>query len=128
MKTFPDLTVCEHCDSVYRRRPLAPGETARCARCAAPLYRASRLDVDRWLALAAAGLWATAGLMALITLIANRSVHRLRGLAERDVAIHAAVQSSETLKQAQGRLDCHGPAALAMTSVIRYALSFVNLL
>jgi paraquat-inducible protein A len=51
MKIFPDLIVCEHCDSVYRRRPLAPGEAARCARCAAPLYRASRLDVDRWLAL-----------------------------------------------------------------------------
>jgi paraquat-inducible protein A len=51
MKTFSDLIVCEHCDSVYRRRALAPGEVARCARCAAPLYRASRLDAERWLAL-----------------------------------------------------------------------------
>ncbi|MDR0441592.1 MAG: paraquat-inducible protein A, partial [Candidatus Accumulibacter sp.] len=51
MKTFPDLIVCEHCDSVYRRRTLAAGETAQCVRCAAPLYRASRLDADRWLAL-----------------------------------------------------------------------------
>jgi paraquat-inducible protein A len=32
MKTFPDLIVCEHCDRVYQRRPLAPGEVARCAR------------------------------------------------------------------------------------------------
>ena len=47
MKTFSQLIVCEHCDSVYRRRALAPGEVARCARCAMPLYRASRLDADR---------------------------------------------------------------------------------
>lgn len=51
MRTFSDLIVCEHCDSVYRRRVLAPGEAARCERCAAVLYRAHRLDVDRWLAL-----------------------------------------------------------------------------
>lgn len=51
MRTFSDLIVCEHCDSVYRRRPLAAGEAARCARCAAILYRARRIDVDRWLAL-----------------------------------------------------------------------------
>jgi paraquat-inducible protein A len=50
MKTFPDLVVCEHCDSVYRRRVLAPGETARCGRCLATLYDA-RPDLDRWLAL-----------------------------------------------------------------------------
>ncbi|MFT3964072.1 paraquat-inducible protein A [Propionivibrio sp.] len=51
MRTFSDLIVCEHCDSVYRRRPLAVGEAARCARCAAILYRARRIDVNRWLAL-----------------------------------------------------------------------------
>jgi paraquat-inducible protein A len=51
MKTFPDLIACEHCDSVYHRRTLWPGETARCGRCGAVLYRASRLDADRWLAL-----------------------------------------------------------------------------
>ncbi|WP_028224254.1 paraquat-inducible protein A [Paraburkholderia ferrariae] len=54
MQTFPDLVACEHCDSVYRRRSLAPHETAHCARCGAVLYRASRLDIDRWLALTAA--------------------------------------------------------------------------
>lgn len=63
MKTFPELTVCEHCDSVYRRRPLAPGEVARCQRCAAILYRASRLDIDRWLALTIAA--------AIVFVIAN---------------------------------------------------------
>ncbi|PLY99976.1 paraquat-inducible membrane protein A [Burkholderia sp. WAC0059] len=51
MQTFPHLAVCEHCDSVYRRRTLARHEVAHCERCAAVLYRASRLDVDRWLAL-----------------------------------------------------------------------------
>ncbi|MDR2787677.1 MAG: paraquat-inducible protein A [Candidatus Accumulibacter sp.] len=51
MKTFSDLIVCEHCDSVYRRRPLAAGEAAQCGRCAAILYRARRYDVDHWLAL-----------------------------------------------------------------------------
>lgn len=63
LKTFPDLAVCEHCDSVYRRLTLASGEVARCDRCAAVLYRASRLDVDRWLALTIAA--------AIVFVIAN---------------------------------------------------------
>ncbi|MCB4811192.1 paraquat-inducible protein A [Methylovorus menthalis] len=54
MKTFPHLVACEHCDSVYERTPLALGQLARCERCDAILYRASRLDVDRWLALTVA--------------------------------------------------------------------------
>lgn len=63
MDTFPDLVACEHCDSVYRRRTLAPGEVARCVCCAAVLYRASRLDIDRWLALTVAA--------AIVFVIAN---------------------------------------------------------
>jgi len=63
MKIFPGLVVCEHCDSVYRRRPLGRGELARCERCAAVLYRASRLDIDRWLALTVAA--------AIVFVIAN---------------------------------------------------------
>ncbi|GHU38653.1 paraquat-inducible protein A [Betaproteobacteria bacterium] len=63
MRTFSDLIVCEHCDSVYRRRPLMPGEVARCDRCAAILYRARRLDVDGWLALTLAA--------AIVFVIAN---------------------------------------------------------
>lgn len=51
MKTFPELVACEHCDSVYRRPVLAPGEIARCERCAAILFRARLLDIDGWLAL-----------------------------------------------------------------------------
>jgi paraquat-inducible protein A len=63
MKTFSDLIVCEHCDSVYRRHPLAQGEVARCDRCAAILYRACCLDVDHWLALTLAA--------AIVFVIAN---------------------------------------------------------
>lgn len=51
MKHFPHLVVCEHCDSVYQRPCLAQDEVARCARCDAVLYRASSLDLERWLAL-----------------------------------------------------------------------------
>ncbi|MDH6152367.1 MULTISPECIES: paraquat-inducible protein A [Paraburkholderia] len=63
MQTFPDLVVCEHCDSVYRRRALATREVARCGQCSAVLYRASQLDVDRWLALTVAA--------AIVFVIAN---------------------------------------------------------
>ena len=51
MKTYPELLICEHCDSVYRRQPLAAGATARCGRCDAILYRGHRMSVDQWLAL-----------------------------------------------------------------------------
>lgn len=45
------LMICEHCDTVYRRRALAPGEVARCARCHAVLERHRRLEKDSMLAL-----------------------------------------------------------------------------
>ena len=51
MKRFPDLVICEQCDSVYRRRTLARGEVTRCQTCDAVLYRATPLDLDGWLAL-----------------------------------------------------------------------------
>ncbi|MGB4065551.1 MAG: paraquat-inducible protein A [Azonexus sp.] len=63
MKTFPDLVACEHCDSVYRRPVLAPGEIARCERCAAVLFRDRRLTIDSWLALTIAA--------AIVFVIAN---------------------------------------------------------
>jgi paraquat-inducible protein A len=50
------LLVCEHCDTVYRRRPLARGETARCARCRAVLDRHRRLGAGAMLALALTAL------------------------------------------------------------------------
>jgi len=54
MKTYPYLIACEHCDTVYQRFAVTSGEVARCRRCSAVLYRASLLDVDRWLALTVA--------------------------------------------------------------------------
>jgi paraquat-inducible protein A len=45
------LIICEHCDSVYRKHPLKVDEIARCGRCDAVLYRASRLSVGDLLAL-----------------------------------------------------------------------------
>lgn len=94
MKTFPDLVVCEHCDSVYRRPILAAGEVAHCVRCAAVLHRASRLDLERWLALtvAAAILFAIANLCPVIR-ISMRGLH-----------------NEATLWQSAAAL-AHGPAA-----------------
>ena len=45
------LLICEHCDTVYRRRALARGEVARCARCGFELDRHRALGVNALLAL-----------------------------------------------------------------------------
>lgn len=45
------LLICEHCDTVYRRRELCCGEAARCQRCDAVLERYHRLGVNGMLAL-----------------------------------------------------------------------------
>lgn len=45
------LLICEHCDTVHRRRPLARGEVARCTRCNAVLERHQRIGLDTMLAL-----------------------------------------------------------------------------
>jgi paraquat-inducible protein A len=76
MKTFPNLIICEHCDSVYARQALAPGEAAHCTQCGAVLYRANRPDVDSWLALtvAAAIAFAIANLCPVIR-ISLQGVH-----------------------------------------------------
>ena len=42
MKTFPHLTICPHCDSVYQTVPCAPGDIALCQRCYAVLWRGRR--------------------------------------------------------------------------------------
>lgn len=47
----PTLWICEHCDTVYRRRKLARGEVARCQRCDAILARHHSLGVSGMLAL-----------------------------------------------------------------------------
>jgi len=45
------LLICEHCDTVHRRRSLAQGEVARCTRCNAVLERHQRIGLDTMLAL-----------------------------------------------------------------------------
>lgn len=45
------LLICEHCDTVYRRRKLARGDVARCACCNAELERHQSLSVNTLLAL-----------------------------------------------------------------------------
>jgi paraquat-inducible protein A len=47
----PKLWICEHCDTVYRRRKLARGEVARCLRCDAILARHHSIGVRGMLAL-----------------------------------------------------------------------------
>jgi paraquat-inducible protein A len=47
----PDLLICEHCDTVYRRRLLARGDVARCARCHAVLERHQRIGLNAMFAL-----------------------------------------------------------------------------
>ncbi|MBQ4854166.1 paraquat-inducible protein A [Rhodanobacter sp. B2A1Ga4] len=45
------LLICEQCDTVYRRRTLARGDVATCARCQAELERHHALGVNAMLAL-----------------------------------------------------------------------------
>ncbi len=47
----PTLLICEHCDTVYRRRPLARGDVARCVRCHAVLERHQRIGLNAMFAL-----------------------------------------------------------------------------
>lgn len=47
----PTLQICEHCDTVYRRRPLARGDVARCVRCHAVLERHQRIGLNAMFAL-----------------------------------------------------------------------------
>src|SRR3546814_10238637 len=51
MSSPETLLICEHCDTVYRRRVLARGDVARCTRCAAELERYHALSVNAMLAL-----------------------------------------------------------------------------
>lgn len=56
MQRARNLIVCEHCDSVYRRRSLARGEVADCVVCGAVLDRHQWLGVDAQFALIFAAL------------------------------------------------------------------------
>ncbi|WP_026610851.1 paraquat-inducible protein A [Methylocaldum szegediense] len=64
------LCACLECDLLQRKVPLEPGQSARCRRCGARLYRAPRDTLDRTLALALAAsiLFAVANLFPILTL------------------------------------------------------------
>ena len=50
------LLICEHCDTVYQRHVLEPGQVASCARCNATLERYHRLSPSALLALTATAM------------------------------------------------------------------------
>lgn len=56
MRKGQDLIICEHCDSVYRRRTLARGQVSDCVVCGAVLERHQWLGVDGQFALIVASL------------------------------------------------------------------------
>lgn len=93
IKTFPHLIACEHCDTVYERPSLGPGETARCEACGAGLIRASRLDVDCWLALTiAAAVTCVIANVCPVIRIQLQGLHNEATLWESTVALaHGAV-------------------------------------
>ncbi|HDS1737078.1 MULTISPECIES: paraquat-inducible protein A [Pseudomonas] len=59
MASTAQLIICEHCDCVYQKAPLAKHQKALCVRCAGVLQRYNGLAVDQRLALSltAAVLW-----------------------------------------------------------------------
>lgn len=67
------LLICEHCDTVHRRRPLARGEVAECARCGAVLERCRGLRAGAMLAmiLTALVVFVQATLWPIVTLGLN---------------------------------------------------------
>ncbi len=71
--TTAGLLVCEHCDTVYRRRPLTRGEVASCERCDYVLERHPRLGPDQLLALTATAMvvFVQANIWPIVTLKLN---------------------------------------------------------
>ena len=69
----PRLLICEHCDTVYRRRPLTLGEVARCRRCNAELERHGRLGAEALLALVVTAIviFVQANIWPIVTLELN---------------------------------------------------------
>jgi paraquat-inducible protein A len=53
---YPALVVCEECDAVHSREPLAESDVAHCSRCGATLGRGHRLTPEGLLALAVTAL------------------------------------------------------------------------
>ncbi|BFI95674.1 MAG: paraquat-inducible protein A [Rhodanobacter sp.] len=67
------LLICEHCDTVHRRCPLARGQVAECARCGAVLERCRGMGANALLALILTALlvFAQATLWPIVTLGLN---------------------------------------------------------
>ncbi len=77
-KPLPALIACPHCDALYHRRALAPGEKARCIRCGAVLERhPGVLTPDHLMALVVAALisFAIANTMPIVQLSAGGLEH-----------------------------------------------------
>ncbi|WP_449433575.1 paraquat-inducible protein A [Pseudomonas putida] len=55
MRQTKDLIICEYCDAVYHRAPLARHQRAICQRCGGVLYRHCNLTVQQRLALSVTG-------------------------------------------------------------------------
>jgi paraquat-inducible protein A len=51
-----DLLICEHCDALYHKPDLHPGQRAICVRCSARLLQRPKLTADGLLALSLAAL------------------------------------------------------------------------
>lgn len=70
MRKAPDLIICEHCDTVYRRRHLARGEVAQCVNCGAVLERHQWLGIDAQFALIVAAfiVFVIANISPIVTL------------------------------------------------------------
>jgi paraquat-inducible protein A len=56
LESFDDLTSCEECDVVYRKRKIECDEVARCPRCGSVVERGHRLGLEGQLALAVTAL------------------------------------------------------------------------
>lgn len=52
----PDLIACHECDLLHELEPVAEGQSARCLRCGATLYRERKQSLERTLALSVGAL------------------------------------------------------------------------
>jgi paraquat-inducible protein A len=86
MREASGLVVCEGCDAVYRRTPLAPREAAHCERCGTELERHPGEHLHRLLPLTLASLvlYAIANLNPIVEI-------ELRGLRSRTTLAGAVV-------------------------------------
>ncbi|MDQ2822378.1 MAG: paraquat-inducible protein A, partial [Pseudomonadota bacterium] len=89
MAIYPDLVICEHCDTVHQRRGLVKGEVASCTACDAELYRCGGFNIRERLALSV-----TAGIAFLIANLCPIIRINLHGL-----------ESQTTMWQAAAALD-----------------------